>query len=124
MADYFFTNFEMHERGGVKVLVLSKNVVDDTFQQDVDSALVDGGDRVVIDFRNVELFLCAAWPTLLALGMRKGRRPGFRLILCSLPDCVRRMLDVTNLDGFFEEAEDVEEALRRLAGPEAVSPED
>ena len=74
-----------------------------------------GGGALVLDFRRATFIDSAVLKELLRARSEIAARDG-RLILAGVPAPIRRLLDLTRTSELFEDAPDVESALRRLNG--------
>jgi anti-sigma B factor antagonist len=72
------------------------------------------GSALVLDFARTTFIDSAVLKELLRARVELAER-GVRLVLAGVPMQVRRLLDLTRTSELFEEASDVEEALRRLS---------
>jgi anti-anti-sigma factor len=73
------------------------------------------GASLVLDFQRVTFIDSAVLKELLRARAELADR-GMRLVLAGVPDPVRRLLDLTRTSELFEDAPDVDTALRRLNG--------
>jgi anti-anti-sigma factor len=73
------------------------------------------GETLVVDFARVTFIDSAVLKELLR-GRAELAERGVRLVLAGVPTPVRRLLDLTRTSELFEDAPDVDSALRRLNG--------
>jgi anti-anti-sigma factor len=73
------------------------------------------GSGLVLDFRRATFIDSAVLKELLRARSDLAARD-VRLVLAGVPAPIRRLLDLTRTSELFEDAPDVETALRRLAG--------
>jgi anti-sigma B factor antagonist len=73
------------------------------------------GDSMVFDFAHVTFIDSAVLKELLRARVELAER-GVRLVLAAVPTPVRRLLDLTRTSELFEDAPDVDTALKRLTG--------
>jgi anti-anti-sigma factor len=73
------------------------------------------GDALIVDFARTTFIDSAVLKELLRGRVELAER-GMRLILAGVPVPVRRLLDLTRTSELFEDAPDVESALKRLNG--------
>jgi len=74
-----------------------------------------GGETLVLDFTPATFIDSAVLKELLRGRVELGAR-GVRLVLAGVPAPVRRLLDLTCTSELFEDAPDLESALKRLNG--------
>jgi anti-anti-sigma factor len=72
------------------------------------------GPGLVLDFRRASFIDSAVLKELLRARAELGARD-VRLVLAGVPPPIRRLLDLTRTSELFEDAPDVETALRRLS---------
>lgn len=72
------------------------------------------GSALVLDFARATFIDSAVLKELLRARVELAER-GVRLVLAGVPTQVRRLLDLTRTSELFEDASDVDEALRRLS---------
>lgn len=73
------------------------------------------GELLVLDFAHATFIDSAVLKELLRARVELGER-GVRLVLAGVPTAVRRLLDLTRTSELFEDAPDVDSALRRPSG--------
>jgi anti-anti-sigma factor len=73
------------------------------------------GQSLVLDFTHVTFIDSAVLKELLRARVELAER-GVRLVLAAVPVAVRRLLDLTRTSELFEDAPDVDSALKRLTG--------
>jgi anti-anti-sigma factor len=73
------------------------------------------GEALVLDFARLTFIDSAVLKELLRARVELAER-GVRLVLAGVPTPVRRLLDLTRTSELFEDAPDVDTALKRLAG--------
>jgi anti-sigma B factor antagonist len=73
-----------------------------------------GGETLVVDFSRTTFIDSAVLKELLRARAELAER-GVRLVLAGVPAPVRRLLDLTRTSELFENAPDVETALKRLS---------
>jgi anti-anti-sigma factor len=73
------------------------------------------GPALVLDFRRATFIDSAVLKELLRARSELAARD-VRLVLAGVPPPIRRLLDLTRTSELFEDAPDVESALRRLSG--------
>jgi anti-sigma B factor antagonist len=74
-----------------------------------------GGGSLVLDFRRATFIDSGVLKELLRARSELAARDG-RLVLVGVPPPIRRLLDLTRTSELFEDAPDVESALRQLNG--------
>jgi anti-anti-sigma factor len=101
--------------GGAAILVLEGEL--DLASTPLLRARVDeaAGPALVLDFRRATFIDSAVLKELLRARSDLAARD-VRLVLAGVPAPIRRLLDLTRTSELFEDAPDVETALRRLAG--------
>ena len=110
------------KNGDVRVLSLAGSV--DTrsaldFDRHVQKLLDEGARRFVVDFERVELLTSSGLRVLLKLA--KTVEGGGGLVLCSLNDHTRSVLDISGLTRFFRTAPSRDAALDKLPTPVEIS---
>lgn len=108
---YSYQNF-----GRVVVFTLSGDFTIDDADQMHRSALerIEAGTRdVVVDCEHLEYLDSAALETLLRVREHTAEKGG-SVRLVRVDDTVRKILEMTRLDGMFQSAESVEDAVRSL----------
>jgi len=108
---YSYQNF-----GRVVVFTLSGDfTIDDAeqLQRSVFERLEGGSRDVVFDCQHLEYTDSAALEALLRVRERAGEASG-SVRLVKVDDTVRKILEMTRLDGVFQAAESVEDAVRSL----------
>jgi anti-anti-sigma factor len=73
------------------------------------------GESLVLDFARVTFIDSAVLKELLRARAELSEK-GVRLVLAGVPAPVRRLLDLTRTSELFEDAPDVDSALKRLSG--------
>ena len=79
-----------------------------TFQESVNSAIASDATVVLIDFGKVEFI---SSPSLMALvvAFKRVRESGKKLLLCSLNEQIKMLLELTGMDEVFEVIESAPE---------------
>jgi anti-anti-sigma factor len=73
------------------------------------------GELLVLDFAHATFIDSAVLKELLRARVELAER-GARLVLAAVPTPIRRLLDLTRTSELFEDAPDVDNALKRLSG--------
>ena len=106
---------EVAQVGGVTVARLTApDLMAERLAQDAGrqlARLVEGGGRLVVDFRGVKMFGTTLLSQLIAL-YAEARKPGGRLALCGLNPYPAEVLETTRLNTVFNVYPDEAEALQ------------
>lgn len=111
--------FEVEEFDGVAVMTITdKKVLDEIDVQIVSNQLFklveeDGKDRLVIDFRNVEIISQALLGKLITLDKKVKKAKG-KLRFCTIRPDIYEVFVITKLNKLFAIDNDLEEALQNI----------
>ncbi|MDB9529846.1 STAS domain-containing protein [Oscillatoria sp. CS-180] len=73
----------------------------ESFRQEVDDAIADGADMVLIDLKNVT-FVDSSGLGILVVVLKKVRAAQKEMYFCSINDQVRMLFELTSMDRVFE----------------------
>ncbi len=109
--------------GGVSVIGLNGELgshSEDSIREQLHPIVGEKSAKVVIDMANVRTIDSSGLGHLISL-VTHARMTESRVVLCGASSFVRGVLDVTQLDQWFEMADDVDEAIVALGASQAGS---
>ena len=119
MAMQTMRRFDLEEIGGVTIArFIDKKVLDETNIQLIGNELfalveVDGRQKIIVDFCNVEYFSSAAFGKLITLDKKVKAAKG-KLRLCSIRPDIYEVFAITKLNKVFDIRENRDTALNGM----------
>lgn len=87
----------------------------EAFRQEVDAALDDGADTLLIDLANIS-FVDSSGLGILVVVLKKVRASQKKMYVCSINDQVRMLFELTSMDRVFEVLPDRAAFEEKVAG--------